>query len=267
MAVTGDHAPMTHETWVGLAASYALGALDADERAGFESHLAACAVCRKEVVSFRKVIAALAQAVPGAVPLDVRALRARVLGFAGTVRPITSWPRRRGSSVLRWALVAASLALAGFSAIGYWSQRNRVDTLEAAIVAARSDALAADSLIGVLAGPEVHVVSLAQDGGKPVARVFWNHTRNVVVVTAFELAPPPTGRTYQIWAIAQGKAPMSMGTFSTDANGRATAVLPVDAAVSEAGTIDYCGVTLEPEGGSAQPTESPRLLGAWRHVD
>ncbi|MGQ0767506.1 MAG: anti-sigma factor domain-containing protein, partial [Gemmatimonadota bacterium] len=61
--------------------------------------------------------------------------------------------------------------------------------------------------------------------------------------------------------------PMSMGTFNPDSNGRATLIVPVGQDVLAAGLIDTCAVTLEPAGGSPQPTETPRLIGAWRHVD
>jgi len=37
--------------------------------------------------------------------------------------------------------------------------------------------------------------------------------------------------------------------------------------INDAGYIDNCALTLEPAGGSSQPTETPRLVGAWRHVD
>ena len=46
----------------------------------------------------------------------------------------------------------------------------------------------------------------------------------------------------------------------------ALAVIPVGS-VKDGGFIDNCGMTLERAGGSPQPTETPRLLGAWRHVD
>jgi hypothetical protein len=60
---------------------------------------------------------------------------------------------------------------------------------------------------------------------------------------------------------------MSMGTFNTDAGGRATLVLPVGQDIAALGFVDNCGLTEEPAGGSAQPTETPRLLGAWLHTD
>jgi hypothetical protein len=58
-----------------------------------------------------------------------------------------------------------------------------------------------------------------------------------------------------------------MGTFNSDANGRATVILSVGNSINEAGFIDLCGLTMEPAGGSPQPTEQPRLVGPWRHTD
>ncbi|MEO6445041.1 MAG: anti-sigma factor, partial [Gemmatimonadaceae bacterium] len=96
--------------------------------------------------------------------------------------------------------------------------------------------------------------------------VFWNHTKNVFVVTAFNVPQAPKGKVYQLWAMRNGKEPLSMGTFNPDPSGRALAVIPVGS-IADAGRIDDCAMTLEPEGGSPQPTEAPRLRGAWRHVD
>ena len=76
--------------------------------------------------------------------------------------------------------------------------------------------------------------------------MFWNHTRQRYIVTAFDLPPARPGRTYQLWAIANGKAPVSMGTFDTDTAGDALAVLPVSAEVEALGFIDLCAVTEEP---------------------
>jgi anti-sigma-K factor RskA len=110
-------------------------------------------------------------------------------------------------------------------------------------------------------------VSLAGTDRPPTARVFWNHAKRQFIVLAFDLPAAPPGRTYQLWAIANGKAPMSMGTFNTNAQGRVYTVLPVDAQITSLGFVDNCGLTEEPAGGSPQPTETPRLLGAWRHTD
>jgi anti-sigma-K factor RskA len=257
------------------AAAYALGALDDAERAAFEAHLHDCDECGRALAGYREVAGLIAHAAPAAAPADAAALRARILRDASSVRPLRPGaPPRVRSGRLSWIAAAACLAIAAASTLAYVRQRAAAARLDAEVaalqgaIADRDLTIAArDSLLAAFLGPEVHVVSLTAAEASPVARVFWNHTRNQFIVTAFALPPAPPGRTYQLWAIAEGRSPVSMGTFETEDDGRAFVILPVDAAVADAGFIDYCGVTLEPDGGSPQPTESPRLLGAWRHVD
>ena len=49
-----------HEQFADLPALYALGVLPAPDRLGFETHLAACAVCAADVRGFALVLEALA---------------------------------------------------------------------------------------------------------------------------------------------------------------------------------------------------------------
>ncbi|MBI1966780.1 MAG: anti-sigma factor [Gemmatimonadetes bacterium] len=250
---------MSEHSWLESAGAYALGALAGEERSEFQAHLASCATCRAEVQSLREVTALLAYAAPGEVPPP--ALRDRVLAEARRVRPIGA-ARRPGAPVrwIPWLAAAAALVIA----VG--AERR------ARLAGARADTLAAqladrDSLIAGLTGPEVHVVSLAGTGRDPSARVFWNHRLQRFVVMAFDLPAAPSGRTYQLWALAKDKAPASMGTFNTNAHGQAYLVIPVDSSVIQLGFLDKCAVTQEPAGGSPQPTETPRLVGTWVHTD
>lgn len=245
---------MTDHRWSDLTAPYALDALSPEERAEFEAHLSDCATCRGEVQAFREVAGLLAQAAPAASAGP--GLRDRVLAEARRVRPIAR-PRRLA---LAWVAAAAAVLVAAVAGIEARRAARRAGEL-AREVAAR------DSTLAALLGPEVHVVSLSTTGREPSARVFWNHRRQLFIVTAFDLPAAPAGRTYQLWAIAKGKAPLSMGTFNTDRAGRATLVIPVDRTITELDFIDFCGLTEEPAGGSPQPTETPRLLGTWRHTD
>ncbi len=244
---------MTDHEWLAAAGPYALGVLDREEQAGFEAHLAGCAGCRAEVQAFREVAGLLAHGAPAAAP--PAGLRERVLAEARQVRPIG----RRGLPG-PWLAAAAALVVALGAGAGAWRTARRAAALEREIAAR-------DSMLAALLGPEVHVVSLASTGRAPSARVFWNQRQASFVVTAFDLPAAPAGRTYQLWAIAKGSAPLSMGTFNTDARGRAVVMLPADSAITRLGTIDLCGLTEEPAGGSPQPTEQPRLVGTWRHTD
>ena len=63
-----------------LLGAYCTDALDADERAAFEQHLATCAECRDEAADFREVLAALADAHPVRPP---RSLEDAVMAGAG----------------------------------------------------------------------------------------------------------------------------------------------------------------------------------------
>ena len=63
-----------------LVAPYALDALDADERADFERHLAECERCSAQLADLQEAVAALAFAVEG--PEPPAALRGRILESA-----------------------------------------------------------------------------------------------------------------------------------------------------------------------------------------
>jgi anti-sigma-K factor RskA len=257
---------VSHVHWLESAAAYALDNLDPEERPNFESHLSSCAECRMAVHEFREVAGLLVHAsVAEQAPAGLRARVTSLVRADAVRRPAV---QRRGTLVvLPWLAAAASVLVA--LGAGEWARRAsaRVDTL--AERASRLDeALSArDSVLVLLTGPEVHVVSLAAAGETPVARVFWNHVEQRFIVTAFDLPPAPPGRTYQLWAIARGKPPVSMGTFDTAADGVATAVLAVAPEIEALGFIDLCALTVEPAGGSPAPTETPRLAGEWRHTD
>ena len=250
------------------AAAYALGTLEGDERAEFEAHLRGCSDCQAEVESYRGVVETLAQGAPVMAPPNPTALRQRILREARTVRPLTSARTIRSRPAwLPWTAAAASVAVAVMSVVAYQSERGRSEGLDADLAAARATIAARDSTLSTFFGPEVHVVSLSESAAKPAARVFWNHTRNTFIVTAYRVPPAPAGKTYQLWAMIKDKPPISMGTFHSDPTNYALVVLPVTPEIQNAGFIDNCGLTLEPAGGSPQPTEQPRLVGAWRHVD
>ena len=85
-----------------LLGAYALDAVDVDERAAFEAHLATCSACAQELDELRAMLADLAESTAVAPP---PALRARVLqgvtpsGTEGSIRSPSGWrPARTGRS-------------------------------------------------------------------------------------------------------------------------------------------------------------------------
>ena len=71
---------MSHDELSGMAAGYALSALDPDDLKIFEAHLASCPECEANVAGMRPLVDALSMMNEDAEPVD--ALRERILAAA-----------------------------------------------------------------------------------------------------------------------------------------------------------------------------------------
>ena len=91
----------------------------------------------------------------------------------------------------------------------------------------------------------------------PLVQVFWDRQRNQAIVHGLKLKPVPAGRAYQLWFIKDG-APVPSVTFKPESGGRVRVEsIPVPAD----GDVSAAAITVEPEGGSAQPTSPILLVG------
>jgi anti-sigma-K factor RskA len=277
--------------WTGWAGSYALGTLDNEERRTFEVHLETCAACRSELRAQRDIVTTLGRAVPHHEPPS--GLRDRILDEARRVRPLRagtatppSPPDGRSANATgarapapstasaaagaRWLAAAAVIAAIGLTALLVRERESRreLDRTVTALAdsAARMDARIAeldlavaerDSLIAAVLSPDVRTARLVAEGQPPSARIYWNRDRGRIVIAAADLSTAPAGRTYQLWGIAGGQAPVSLGTFNTGTDGRVVATFDVPATTM----IDVAAVTDDPAGGSPQPTSQPFLVG------
>jgi hypothetical protein len=79
-------------------------------------------------------------------------------------------------------------------------------------------------------------------------------TRGSRIYLALRALPePPRGRVYQAWTLAKGATrPVASPTFLPDAHGAALIMLSADAR-----STAELSVTLEPDGGSREPTSKP----------
>jgi anti-sigma-K factor RskA len=225
-----------------LSGAYAVDAVDDVERAGFERHLAGCATCRAEVASLREATAAMAEDARVVPPPE---LRAAVLAGISRVRPlppltaaepaepaepsVASGPARR-----RWfpALVAAVvLALVGIGAVAWhpWQSPEPRTTAERVLQDDHAQ----------------RVTQQLADGGS-VTVVRSTSVHRAVLLTK-DLPAAPSGKVYQLWLqapsedmVSAGLVPAGAGTVLLDGN--------ADDAIG-------VGLSLEPAGGSDQPTQ------------
>ncbi len=114
--------------------------------------------------------------------------------------------------------------------------------------------------MATLTASDLSTVVLSSTGAPPSARLYWNRDRGQVLLAAYRLPPAPAGRTYQLWGIAEGQAPVSLGTFASAGEGRDVVRFAVPAGLQ----LAIGAVTEEPAGGSPQPTSAPFLAGTLR---
>ena len=74
-------------------------------------------------------------------------------------------------------------------------------------------------------------------------------------ITVNGLPPAPDGKTYQLWYLGPDGAASSAGLFGVDAEGSGQALLAGDAR-----SAAKVAMTLEPTGGSTQPTTDPVVV-------
>jgi anti-sigma-K factor RskA len=223
-----------HEAYAELAWIEALGALDPDDRARLAAHLrAGCPPCLELLRGGREVVVGLAHLFAPAAPSNALGARLRAAARRAPDRgaPSHRAPRRaRIAGVASWIALAASLGFLVFS----FEQRARERTEHAATLAA-------------IASADTRQVALAGEAGAH-ARAFVSGARVTLVVA--DLAAPPGGSVYQLWAIEAG-TPRSAGVFASGADGRALHRARLASAVAPDAAF---AVTLEPAGGVPQPT-------------
>ncbi|MBW8870055.1 MAG: anti-sigma factor, partial [Acidobacteriales bacterium] len=94
----------------------------------------------------------------------------------------------------------------------------------------------------------------------PTGRVVYLPSRGGLILQASNLAPIPTGKTYELWVIpADGSAPIPAGLFKPDVAGNGLLVLP---SIPQGVKAKAFGVTLEDAAGSKTPTAPILMAGA-----
>jgi anti-sigma-K factor RskA len=240
-----------------LTGVYALDAVEGTERDLFEHHLRRCRPCGNEVRGLAETATELAMAAAQPPPPRVKQ---RVLAATAVTRQLppavdrpgraARWaPRQalRRSWTPRLAAAVAVVSLAVAVALGAVGLRTRQELDSAR---AQDQAIAA-----VLAAPDARIISRATtDGG--TATVVVSRVEGKVVFTTAGLPRLPANEVYELWLMGPHRIRRA-GLLPAPAAGRTA---PVLASGLVAG--DSVGVTVEPAGGTSQPTTTPIVVMA-----
>ncbi|KRE54651.1 anti-sigma factor domain-containing protein [Phycicoccus sp. Soil748] len=271
-----------------LVGAYAVDAIDEQERAAFERHLAECPECRAEVASLVEAGAHLSL-VSEAVPPP--GMRAAVLARIRTVRPLPplEQPEAGGRGLqdddapdpdapaARIPVVidddpepAPDARAPDLPANVVPLRRRRRPVAEWLVGAAAAVALIAGGIAWspwdngpakapvsaseqVLEAPDAQRV--VKNIGDAKVTIVRSASLHKAVVVADNMAAAPTGKDYQFWFDQPGKGMVNAGVMPHGSASTLTVMLEGDASTASA-----AGVTLEPAGGSTAPTSAPLAL-------
>jgi hypothetical protein len=247
---------MNHADAIELAGLYVLDALEPDERALVDAHIASCPESHEEFAQVGGVAPALATlADPVGAPAS---LKNKVMADYRAGAGVPVWETAQAAparsarpSWLGWAATAAAVLLIAVTAgWAYVAQQNAdLDAQRAQLIAQAIDVMAAPgSSVAVMHGS-------AQAAAASGFVAFGADGTGYIVLVAMPAAP--AGHVYQAWNIADG-VPTSAGLMSIDRDGYA--VMPM---THQPGT-QVIALTVEPIGGSEQPTSEPIAAGELR---
>lgn len=219
--------------------AYALDALDDLERRAMERHLRGCADCTAELRDFHEATAMLADRVAEQPP---EGLRSAVLAEISLTRQVSPdgrvrMPRLSWRTILTSAaaiLIAFTAGIAGIAWQGHHSSEQAQ--------------VEADRVARVMADP-----GRSQAQGRPTvggtAAIY--ASGGDAVLAADRIPAAPSGKAYQVWVI-RGAVTRSAGVLDLhDGTGRAV--------ISGVPSGSRVAMTVEPDGGSKQPTTAPIL--------
>lgn len=235
---------------IGWADSYAIDALDPEERCALDVLLAGTdnatrAEFEEQVRFAAETMAALSivdaveppLALRGSI-LDAIAETPRAPELAPPIQPPTQLAeyrkRRRPLTIILAAAAAVIIVVGG---IGIGTQINNPSS--------------PNTVSDIMAAPDVHSTTLDVPGGGTATTVF-SPSEDAAVLTMTNVTPPSPDKVYQMWLVENDITMTPAGTMTPDD------VLPTTQVVLDnIGSNTKLAFTVEPPGGSLQPTSDP----------
>jgi anti-sigma-K factor RskA len=259
-----------------LAASFVLGALDADDADAVRAHLASCADPHAEMAELGSVLDVLTESVPVVEP--PAALKGRILAAAAadleargaaapaapsapkTASPTDPTPfptaaeRQQRTAdrtgIASWAMrIAAVLAIALLGGWGLLLQ-NQLDS-------ARSYERSVAAVLDVAAQPGSLTAVLTPEGGDGPAGLAAVASDGTVRIAMRDLPATTGDQVYEAWVIGSDGVPKALGGFRVGETG--IAYFEGGGLPTQEGIV--LALTLEPGPGATAPSSAPVSLG------
>ena len=226
---------LDHGRWSDDLSAYILGALNPEEASAFESHLETCEHCREELIWLQPAVDLLPESVKQLDPPPE--LRERLLAEVGADAPAAAvtGERRRGSDRRRGGGRVSSFFLRPAVALG-----------AVALIAA---AIGGYSLAGGGDDRPTTTTPPAQGLGDLSATIERSGDQGTLKMTGLRQAP--SSHVYQAW-IQRGEKIESSALFDAGRDRSAAVAIP-----QSLEGADAVMVTIEPRGGSRQPSATP----------
>jgi anti-sigma-K factor RskA len=224
-----------------LTGAYVLDAVSSDERAVFERHLEDCDACRQEVAELRETATRLGAAVAVSPPPRLKASvmhRIREVRQEPPVAPVVPL-RRTGSWALRLSSAAAAVLLVVSAVLGVLLVRAQPGDQQ-------TDAQAA-AIADIVRAGDAQILHQG-DAATGQMTALMSAKANRMLLLSKDLPAAPDGHDYQAWTI--GDKITSAGLITPDDGEALLDIKGIDSAKT-------IGITIEPTGGSDQPTTNP----------
>ncbi len=231
-------------------AAYAISALDAGETAALQAHLQTCDSCRAELADYQRVSAGLLSALPPQAPPSAlkRTLASRLPSAKKTIRPRwqLQWSFGQFATATAFALLLGMNLFSSFQMRALQSQQAELTRqLEME-----------QTVLAMIASPGAYTLPIS--GGNVAGSLIVNSEKNSAILILSNLPELEKGETYQMWFIEPDNGRVSAGLFEVNRDGSIT----IASLASKDSLQAYTGigVTIEPAGGSEQPT-GPKVFG------
>ncbi len=235
--------------------AYALGALDAGDVAALEAHLQTCEACRAELAEYRAISDGLLTVLPPKPPSV--ALRSRLQSqLPSAQKTVQKTVEKNSRPRFMWsfgqlALGTALVLLVLFNIFSFLQMREIQRQQTTLLQQLKTNQFA----LSMLAYPSTQAFPISGDNLS--GSVLLDRERNTVALVMWHLPELSDDQTYQAWLIEPDGHRVPAGIFRPQ-NTSAYTTQPIYAK-QDVSNFTGVGVTIEPSGGSEQPT-GPRLF-------